>query len=237
MGTTSVNEDGSIGPFTDTAAAEEWLADRLVMLSGSVGQQGALGACLVAVDTAGRECVCPAIYDSSTDTVRMHYTSTTGDVFDVAAVDGMLLHALGHRARRAHNRILRALGWALAAATVFFAVVVVLEDVKTATDEPLTPAMRVTFGVLIAAAAFLVAAWGRYHWTAEAAADDYALDHGGPRPILTFLRRMAGDPVSESALPHARPASRIARIQARLWAGSTLASDMPVHRYGEPDRT
>ena len=74
------------------------------------------------------------------------------------------------------------------------------------------------------------------HATVQTSADAYALDHGGARPIVTFLRRMTGDPVSESALPHARPASRIARIQAQLWAGFTLAAEMPVHRYGEPDR-
>lgn len=229
MKKTTVNEDGSIGPFTDTIAAQEWLAHRLSMLCLLTGQKGTPEAHVVAVDTSGHECMCPAIYDSGIDTVRMQYTPTEGDVFDAAAVDGMLLHALGHRARRARARALSWFGWALAGLGIVLASVLALRD-------DYTPLLLTTLVALTALELLQIGLLVRFRWTAETSADAYALEHGGPRPILTFLRRMTGDPVSESALPHARPASRIARIQARLWAGSTLAADMPVHRYGEPDR-
>ncbi len=234
----TVSQDGSIGPFADAAAAEEWLADRLAGLCTLAGQKGTPKAWIVAVDTSGHECVCPAVYDNSTDTVRMHYTPTENDIFDVAAVDGMLLHALGHRARRAHARILRWLGWTLAAAGVVFAHVAVFRDTHNTSDENLAPSLQVLLGAFAVAGALLVAAWTRYHWTAETAADTYALEHGGPRPILTFLRRMVGDPVSESTLPRARPGHRIARIQSRLWADSTLVTYEPsLPPIAEPPST
>lgn len=231
----TANLDGSIGPFADTAAAEEWLADRLTLLCTLAGQKGAPEARIVDVDTGGHVCVCPAVYDDSTDTVRMHYTPTADDVFDVAAVDGMLLHALGHRARRAQARARRWCGWTLAAVALMFATAVVLRDTHNQSAEKLAPSLQVFLGTLAVVGALLVAAWIRAHWTAEAAADAYALEHGGPRPILTFLRRMVGDPVSESAIPSARPGRRITRIQSRLWADSTLVTDEPsLPPIGEP---
>ncbi|WP_430332109.1 hypothetical protein [Rhodococcus sp. ACT016] len=219
----TVNRDGSIGPFADTTAAEEWLANRLDLLCMHTRQKGAPEARILAVDTSGHECVYPAVYDSSTDSVRLHYTPTENDVFDVAAVDGMLLHALGHRARRARSRALRWCGWALAAAALAFACV-------AAFREDLTPALATVLAALAVLAVLHIAALAHAHWTAEAAADDYALDHGGPRPILAFLRRMDGDPVSESAIPRARPGRRIMRLQSRMWAYSTLDTDQPVLR-------
>lgn len=161
--------------------------------------------------------MCPAVYDSSTDTVRMHYTPTESDVFDVAGVDGMLLHALGHRARRIRALILRGFGWALAAAALAAAAV-------AAFHEDLTPPLVAALATLSALEVLHIGLLIRGHRTAETAADDYALRHGGPRPILTFLRRMVGDPVSESATPRSRPSARITRIQSRLWADSTLAA-------------
>jgi hypothetical protein len=222
----TVSQDGSIGPFAGAAAAEEWLADRLALLCTLTGQKGTPEAWILAVDTGGHECVCPAVYDNSTDTVRMHYTPTENDVFDAAAVDGMLLHALGHRARRAHARALRWLASTLAAGVLMFVTMVVSRNTHTTADSLTTP-LQVALGAFAVAGGLLVAAWTRYHWTAETAADAYALEHGGPRPIMTFLRRMVGDPVSESAIPRARPGQRIERIQARLWAASTLVTDEP----------
>ncbi len=182
--------------------------------------------------------MCPAVYDSSTDTVRMHYNPTENDVFDVAAVDGMLLHALGHRARRPHARILRWLGWMLAAAAPAVASVVVYVDTRNPSAERLPSSLQVFLGAFAVAGALLVAAWIRYHWTAETAADAYALEHGGPQPILTFLRRMVGDPVSEAVIPRARPGRRISRIQSRLWADSTLVTDEPsLPPIAEPPST
>jgi len=215
----TVNRDGSIGPFASATAAEDWFADRIVLLCELTGQKGAPEVRILAVDTSGHECVCPAVYDSGTDSVRLHYTPTANDVFDVAAVDGMLLHALGHRARRARSRALRWFGWALAGAAVAFVSM-------AGPRENLTPALVTTLAALTVLATLHIAALIRVHWTAEVDADDYALQHGGPRPILTFLRHMDGDPVSESAIPRARPGRRIARLQSRLWADSTL-SDTP----------
>ncbi|WP_433604966.1 hypothetical protein [Prescottella agglutinans] len=196
---------------------------RTRLLCALAGQKGTPEAWIVAVDSGGHECVCPAVYDSSTDTVRMHYTPTPDDVFDVAVVDGMLLHALGHRARRAHARILRWLGWTLTAAAVAFVHVVVFRDTHNSSASLTTP-LQAVLGAFAVVGALLVAAWIRYHWTAEPAADAYALEHGGPRPILTFLRRMVGDPVSEAVMPRARPGHGITRLQARLWANSTLGT-------------
>ncbi|MGO4205330.1 hypothetical protein AB4Z09_27045 [Rhodococcus sp. TAF43] len=220
----TANCDGSIGPFGDTDAAEQWLAARLAFLCTLTGQKGTPTAHILDVDTGG-PCLCPAVYDSSTDTVRMHYTPSEEDVFDVAAVDGMLLHALGHRARRAQAKILRWFGWTLAAAALAFAAITAFRD-DPARDHP-TPPLLMSIAVLAALGLLHSAALARAHWRAETDADDYALRHGGPRPILTFLRRMSGDPVSESAIPRARPARRIARLQTRFWGDSTLVTDEP----------
>lgn len=100
----TVQGDGSIGPFPNPDGAAKWLTERLEMLCRLTGQNGTPDAWIVPIDTSGHECVCPAVYDSSTDTIRIHYTPTEDDIFDVAAVDGMLLHALGHRHRRARTR-------------------------------------------------------------------------------------------------------------------------------------
>ncbi len=216
----TVKGDGSIGPVPNPDGAARWLTERLEMLCRLTGQNGTPDAWIVPVDTSGHECVCPAVYDSSTDTIRIHYTPTEDDIFDVAAVDGMLLHALGHRHRRARTRACRWFGWALAVAGIAVASATALrEDVPP----PLLAALAALTGLGLLHIGLLV----RFHWTAEASADDYALDHGGPRPILTFLRRMVDDPVSESALPLARPGRRISRIQTQLWAGSTLNTVEP----------
>lgn len=213
----TVNEDGSIGPFTDAAGAGEWLAERFSMLCLLTAQKGTPEAQIVAVDTSGNECMCPAIYDSSIDTVRIHYTPTEGDVFDAAAIDGMLLHALGHRARRTHSRAVSWFGWVLVVAAV-------LLGSFLAFQEDITPSLAAALAALIALGALHMGLLARFHWTAETSADDYALGHGGPRPILTFLRRMVGDPIAESGLPRARPGRRITRMQTRLWADSTLVA-------------
>lgn len=222
-----MNRDGSIGPFADTTSAEEWLTERLAMLCRVTGQNGTPEARVVAVDTGGDACVCPAVYDGSTDTVRMHYTPTEDDIFDVAAVDGMFLHALGHRARRTRARILHWFGWMLTAAGLAFATTVVSREVHDPSAGSLDPSLQGVLAAFAAAGALLVAAWSRYHWTAETSADDYALRHGGPKPILTFLRRMVGDTVSESAIPRSRPDRRIRRIQSQLWADSSQITAEP----------
>ena len=204
------HRSGTIGPFTTTADAYRWWAERVAALAALAGQDGAP---TVRFDPrpprswTGTACSGSATYQPWPDRITLHYGSVPTGCLDLAVVDGMLLHALGHRARRRTRRAVDLLGGAVAAAGL------VLTGLSVRADTA-TPALLAggALWALVGLAWLVAVIRGTLH--AENWADDYALACGGPRPILAYLHRSAASAPGDHL--------RLQRLQQRLWDGSTL---------------
>lgn len=215
------NGDGSIGPFAEPVVAKEWITARLELLSSLAGQRGA--PTVEFLETARESdpwstCTCPAIYDSATDTVLLDSDTQQHIVLDIAAVDGMLLHVLGHRAQRTRIRVLQRAGWALLSAGLAVGFAATLHDgFRSGFASPLLWLATLIVGV--GAIYGVIAA--RSYWRLEADADEFALRHGGPQPILTLLQRLSVD----TPLPSFKPTRRIARLQSLIGTASPRSDE------------
>lgn len=202
---------GTVGPFDTPESARQWLAGRAGLLAAHAGQNPAPDLRFrrhCSQPWIGPTCSDAVSYRAWSDTIELYDDGTSMREFDLPLIDGTLLHALGHRSRRAVLRGLYASGITLAMGGTLLAVV---GASATTADHRLT-----VVAVLWATMSLL---WGgltvREHHRLEACADDYALTHGGYRPILAHLRR-SSDP------------GRLQRIQRRIWSKSTLSGPEPA---------
>ncbi|CCW11852.1 hypothetical protein QM787_22600 [Rhodococcus ruber] len=204
--------NGTVGPFATAADAHRWWSARTAALACLAGQHGAP---TVRFDPHPLPswlyppCDGSATYRPWADRITLHYRHTPADELDLAVVDGMLWHALGHRAQRRVRRLLHLLG---AAVTT---VGLTLAGVSAQTGEPY-PALIAGAALWALCAAAWIAAVLRTNQHTETDADEYALVHGGPRPILAYLRRSAESVTGDHP--------RLQRLRRHLWNRSTLSA-------------
>lgn len=202
----SGDSSGNVGPFDSPDSGRLWLASRTDVLATRVGQAPIGSRIRTALHLPapwhGISTSDAVSYRVFADVIELVVDFESTKELDSMAVDGMLLHALGRRAQRNQFRFLYAAAAILAALGCALALVAAFSQDSTAV-------LTVAAGLWVVSALGLVGLFlGATHRLATAA-DDFALTHGGVRPILKYLRR------SESE-------TRLKRIQRRIWADSTL---------------
>ncbi len=196
----------TVGPFDSPDAGRRWLAGRADLLAAQVGQ-GPVGSRThvsshLPPSWTGGGCSELVDYRAYSDTLKLRVDFAAACELDLLAVDGMLLHALGHRSQR---RMLRMLHLSAVALSAWGAVLVLLG----AFSQEAGMGVAVAAGMWAVSVLVWTACLLRIHHRLESTADDFALAHGGVRPILAHLRRSGAQ-------------ERLERMQRRIWSDSTL---------------